>query len=153
MTNLSDALALSCSRTNQEIWIAEGTYKPDRDWYGANNGRKNTFYVKSNLKIYGGFMGSETSLAERMPGHNTILSGNLGDESIETDNAYHVMFVRDGLSAVLLDGLVIQDGFANLNATETLPAITVNGTNHADGAGIWSSGALTISNCVITNNK
>lgn len=153
MTNLSDALAVTCSQSNHEIWMAEGTYKPDRDWYGADNGRKNTFYIKSNVKIYGGFMGNETSLAERMPGHNTLLSGNLGDENSAEDNSYHVMFVRDGLSSVMLDGLVIQDGFANSGTIETLPTITVDGANNASGAGIWSSSAMTITNCVITNNK
>ena len=47
-----------------EIWIAKGTYK---------HGSEMT--MRNNVRIYGGFAGTETSKEERVAGNETILDG------------------------------------------------------------------------------
>ena len=45
--------------TNQEIWVKAGTYKPDA------SSRSNCFDIKSdNVKLYGGFNGTESAISE-----------------------------------------------------------------------------------------
>jgi len=69
--DLQDALGTADS--NDQIWVAEGTYKPDAD---AN--RSVSFELVEGAEIYGGFDGDEDSLDERDWLENeTILSGDL----------------------------------------------------------------------------
>jgi hypothetical protein len=61
-----------------EIWVATGTYKPDR---GTGN-PVGSFRLVSGVGIYGGFSGVETVRKQRDPtGNPTVLSGDLnGDD-------------------------------------------------------------------------
>ena len=62
------------SSADDEIWIAAGTYNPIYTAEGWNsstgtypttsNGPRNTFVLKSGVKIYGGFSGNEAYLSE-----------------------------------------------------------------------------------------
>ena len=130
-TDLQDAL--SNSVTNDEIWIAKGTYKPH------TSDRNKTFDITTeNLKIYGGFAGTETLISDRVLGTNeTILSGDLqgndvnvadfianyGNTTRNADNSYHVINITAAGNNLLLDGLTISDAHNNLNATESGGAI------------------------------
>ena len=61
-------MAIDSNVINNEIWIAAGTYKPSSDTtgnYTPSDGRTLTIHPKltgtnRNLKLYGGFEGSET---------------------------------------------------------------------------------------------
>jgi len=79
-TDLQDAVADSGSPDCPcEIWIAEGTYKPDR---GTGN-RQTWFELPGTVAIYGGFEGWETSIEDRVLGlHETILSGDLNGDDL-----------------------------------------------------------------------
>ena len=148
-TDLQDALAISQS-DGQEIWIAAGTYNPH-----ASN--RSTYYVinKENMKIYGGFTGTETQLSDRVIGANeTILSADLQANDVNitdylgnysnatrTDNSYHVIYVTG--NNLLLDGLTISDAHNNQSGTSSV------------GAAILKHKTipyLTIKNCVIKDN-
>ncbi len=87
--------------------MAAGTYTP-----GTN--RTDTFQLKDGVAIYGGFAGTESARDDRDPATNlTILSGEIGDENIITDNNYHVVS-GDGLTAsAVLDGFIITAGNAD----------------------------------------
>src|SRR5689334_2403147 len=75
--------------SGMQVWVAAGTYKP-AGLYGTD--RTNTFTLKSGVQVYGGFNGSETQLSQRRPRTNiTILSGELYDTSVITDNSFHVV--------------------------------------------------------------
>lgn len=94
-TDLQDAL--TAADGEDEIWIAEGTYKPvvpDDPNNVLNGERQEAFTItghQDGLKIYGGFDGSETQLSQRNPKeHVVLLSGDI-DENDEpfapqTDN-------------------------------------------------------------------
>jgi hypothetical protein len=98
--------------TRFEVWVADGTYTPGSD-------RTDSFRIQRNVQLYGGFAGTETSRDQRnWVAHPTILSGNIGTENNNSDNAYHVVYV-DGVtnesitSATVIDGFTITAGNAN----------------------------------------
>ncbi|GAA4451789.1 hypothetical protein GCM10023189_14170 [Nibrella saemangeumensis] len=126
-TDLQSALNYPCSQNLTEIWVAAGVYKPT-----STTARTVSFQMKNNVAIYGGFVGNESSLAERpainpvttdgRPGSpsSTTLSGDLlgndvvGDEASRSENSYHVIYNGPGLtSSAVLDGFVITGGNAN----------------------------------------
>jgi len=85
---LQDALARA--DRGDEIWVAEGTYYPVQ---GANvsdivGDRSATFQLKDGVKLYGGFVGTETRRSQRdWRANKTILSGDL-----EENDKAHVGF-------------------------------------------------------------
>ncbi|WP_442266177.1 choice-of-anchor Q domain-containing protein [Tenacibaculum sp. ZS6-P6] len=124
--------ALSSSTSGDEIWVAKGTYKPSFDG----------FNIPSGVKIYGGFIGNESNLNERDYSTNTVtLDGNIGDLSKSTDNANHVVFMRNVSASTRLDGFKIINGRAN------------NFSNDSKGGGLYNlNGAPTIANCQFYDN-
>ncbi|WP_130735729.1 T9SS type A sorting domain-containing protein [Flavobacterium sp. J27] len=146
-TNLNDALA--DAQNDEEIWIAEGIYTPDA------SDRNATFsIIASNLKLYGGFVGNETQLSDRVVGSNeTILSGDLlGNDdaaisfvnSTRSDNSYTVVSLIG--ENPLLDGLTITAGHANA---------TSGATETRYGGGINKNASIrnvTLNNCKLTKN-
>jgi parallel beta-helix repeat protein len=150
--------ALLAARNNAaitEIWVAKGTYYPIYDPVsfscGPTDNRTKTFLLVTDVKVYGGFAGGETSIAGRdFVTNETILSGDLGTLNNVTDNAYHVVVSAGVVNYAVLDGFTITGGNANVNST-----ITVNGQpiNARLGAGIMLySSTPFITNCVIKNN-
>ncbi|NOX58898.1 MAG: right-handed parallel beta-helix repeat-containing protein [Planctomycetes bacterium] len=82
--NLQDALAEAAVNCGViEIWVAQGTYKPDQGGGQTSGDRSAMFQLQDNLAIYGGFSGTETSLDQRAPETNlAVLSGDLsGDDA------------------------------------------------------------------------
>jgi len=115
VSNLVDVV--SAAKTNasiKEIWVAQGTYYPS-----LTSNRDDFFYITRNdLKLYGGFAGTETLLSQRNISTNiTILSGNLGNPASTSDNSYHIMVI-DALNTPIdnstqIDGFTFQDGNAS----------------------------------------
>ncbi len=139
-TDLQDALVVVTA--NDEIWVANGTYKPTDDF-----NRDISFFIPSGVEIYGGFVGGETHLEQRDWINNpTILSGNIGSENIRTDNTYHVVSVSDSIDTTILDGLTISDG--NADGTDS--------SGRDDGGGIVgfgnSNATFTLKNLIVSNN-
>jgi hypothetical protein len=106
-TDLQSALALASS--GDEIWVADGTYKPT-----AGIDRTISFALKNGVAIYGGFAGSEISRDQRDPAaHVTVLSGDIGTVGNASDNSYHVLIGSNTDNTTVLDGFTITDGNAN----------------------------------------
>ncbi|MBK8968123.1 MAG: T9SS type A sorting domain-containing protein [Lewinellaceae bacterium] len=150
-TTLHDAL--ENYNAGDEIWVAAGTYLPQQPGaWPIPSLPRNTFYLYQDAKLYGGFDGTETALAERDPVANvTILSGDLNGDDIpgdfttnRSDNAINVLLLEAAISpATVIDGFTIASG----QADETL-ALQYNRW----GGGIWSAGSPTIRNCRFTQN-
>ncbi len=62
------------------------------------------------VTLYGGFSGDETTLDERDWTRNlTVLSGDIGESGNQADNS---MSVVKGADDAIIDGFVIEDGYA-----------------------------------------
>ena len=143
--------AIEVSAANDEIWVATGTYLPTKNSAGnpsPGDARTKTFYINKNIKIYGGFNGTETVLSERdWIANVTTLSGDIGTPNNTSDNAYHVLWINYRSSVMELDGFIVTKGNAN-------------GINeNSNGGGIYNKGDgpsnasnPTISNCTFLAN-
>lgn len=161
--NASDDLQAMCAASAQEVWVSSGLFKPTRDTYGStipSDPRNKTFYVKSGLKIYGGFVGTEIALSERtiqtIASNTTILSGDIGVPRDSNDNCYHVVvpssITQSGISTTI-DGFTITGGNANGNAS-----IVINTSGdlvyQGAGGGIYAyKGKNIFRNNVIEKNR
>ncbi len=121
--------ALAIARTTPsvtEVWVARGTQKPD-GFPSVAGDRGAEFDVPGGVTVYGGFVGTEATLAERpdplLPANQTVLSGDIGTAAV-TDNSLRL--VKCGLTAVsaagtvTLDGLVIERAFSNEDAGDPI---------------------------------
>jgi len=118
-TDLGSAITAAVS--GDEIWVAAGTYKPT-----TTTNRLTSFNLKDGVAIYGGFLGTETSLGQRSWYLNkTILSGDIGVAGTATDNSYNVVSAIGTSTAPLgsktaLDGVIIEDGYGGNGAGLTI---------------------------------
>ncbi|MBL7827074.1 MAG: hypothetical protein JNJ57_10615 [Saprospiraceae bacterium] len=106
-TNLHDALIAADS--GDEIWVAQGTYKPSSS--GDRNAR---FQPASGVRLLGGFSGTEMLAEERDPvAHPVVLSGDIGVEGDSLDNSYNLMYLAFPDVETLIDGLTFKNALAN----------------------------------------
>lgn len=132
-TNLSSALSVSVN--GDEIWVAQGVYKPvnlvDVNASGGSDAREATFSIPDGVKLYGGFVGTETMVNERnWQTKLTILSGDIDNNDVNLDgnniaetsanivgnNAYHVLYTQNVSINTWVDGFIITAGQANIAA-------------------------------------
>lgn len=130
--DVQSAIDRASSNGGGEVWIAKGTYK-----HGS------ALAMKNNVRIYGGFAGTETSKDQRVSGNNTILDG---------EGKYRVFYNNYTESNPLtnsakLDNVTIQNGYASDGND--------NSSSTADyGAGMYNYYASPeITNCTFTNNS
>jgi predicted outer membrane repeat protein len=143
--NIQDMINLSAS--GQEVWVAEGTYRPAAG---------QSFNMKDGIKIYGGFANNNNAavMADRSPAaHPVILAGN-GSRVISNTSIS---------SAALLDGFIISGGsniadgagMYNLNASPTITnCIFRNNTASSRGGAIFNVGSTSlVTNSLFYNNQ
>ncbi len=125
-----------------EIWVAAGTYRPDKGALHTPEDRTATFQLINGLSLYGGFAGSETTVDERnIESNRTILSGDLlgndvwvrctetspdcdivggncslgrcNNDAFHKDNSLSVLTGSGTDSTAKVDGFVISNGSAS----------------------------------------
>ena len=118
----------------EQIWIATGTYYPT-----SALDRTDAFVLVDDIEIYGGFQGFETDTSGRdFVLYPTLLSGDIGIISDASDNSYHIIVCPDSVAGVRLDGITVQEGFANGgNVSET------------HGAAIFCEGKMSLYNATL----
>jgi len=142
--DLQDALKIA--QPDTEIWVAAGTYTPDR----GTGARTASFSLKNGVRLFGGFAGTETSSHQRDPNENeTILSGDLkGDDGPDftnyDDNSYHVVIGGRTDETAFLDGFTITSGNAEGPSEYRLD----------DGGGMYNHGGNpTVIRCIFRHNS
>jgi subtilisin family serine protease len=128
-TDLQDALHRASQGCGNEIWVAEGIYRPT-----TTQNPSISFEMVDGIVLYGGFCADANSLSERdYVKYRTYLSGNV---DIEGDSDTYIVVNTEPNSAISSNTLL--DGFVITHSTE---------------AGIYCNEAdLIIQNCVITDN-
>lgn len=145
--------ALYYAEEGDEIWVAEGTYKPDLSLYDPNIiplDQTESFRMKNRVAVYGGFEGDEILLEQRDPSSNlTYLNGDMqGNDGPGYDN-YHdnCLTVVGAYSNItdwsLIDGFIITAGCADYS-----PQVT----DRCGGFRSSGSTGMTIQNCTLTRN-
>ena len=144
-TTLSKALAAAVDA--DKIYVAAGTYVPTDVLPGGAAGGDETFFVKANIQLIGGYPANPKDGDVADPAKNkTILSGE--------DTYYHVMVVgapKSDLFSVKISGLTLTKGKAYTTATQ----VPINGgiTYKSYGAGLTICGGRNlIENCQIIGN-
>ena len=102
--------ALAVAKDGQQVWMADGVYKP------STSDRTLAFTIVNSVQIYGGFSGSENNRAAANPGVNrTVLSGDIGGNDypdwpniLNTDNSHRILRITSG--NVVLSGMSIEGG-------------------------------------------
>ncbi|WNV05470.1 hypothetical protein RP726_03410 [Candidatus Methylospira mobilis] len=137
--------ALGYAKSGDEIWVAHGTYHPDK------TDRKVSFNLKRGVAVYGGFSGNENKLTERDYRKNkTILSGNIGGG----DKTKNTITIVKGENNAILDGFIIENAYSTAEAKKmhlTPDEIRKNDAN--DGGGMRNfMVSPTVRNCIFRNN-
>jgi len=142
--------AINSRGTDEEFWVAEGTYRPT-----------SPLWPKARSLIYGGFAGTESALGDRnISAHPTIIDGGY--------SLPHVIFLNENAWDVRLDGLTIQRGNAHPGSgwdawgggvfVNLRPCVIVNCTFKNNTATVYGGGlfvnrvAITIAHCTFEGN-
>ncbi len=120
------------------------------------------------MQVYGGFAGTENSLSQRNVVVNlTILSGDIGTPSDNSDNSFQVVTTGSDGSSTVLDGFTITAGNAdgyypyfyggglyNANGSLTLSNLTFSDNSADYGGGLYNAnGSPTLSNVTFSDNS
>jgi hypothetical protein len=160
---LQDALEDANTSTTcccDEIWVADGTYKPDQNSVnpGGTKNRTATFQLINGITIKGGYAGygAPNPNERNVKLYETILSGDLlGNDRTEVsdpcellndpcraENSYHVVTGNDTDANAILDGFTITAGDAN---SDSWPPC---------GGGMYNqNGSPTVKNCTFRWNS
>ncbi len=145
--HLQDALAEAASQQGlvNQIWVAEGVYRPDEGIGQTTGDRSASFDIPSGVALYGGFGGDEEDLSERdINEHFVSLSGDVGILNDPSDNSYHVVSLQEAeeiTRITRLDGFNIHGG----NANGTAP-------DNQGGGVLLTEGSLALVRCRLSGN-
>ncbi len=133
--------ALTAVAAGDEVWIAEGTY-PER------------ITIPAGIKMYGGFAGAETTVAERkLDEHPTILDGQMSGTVVTFAPGATLQTVFDGLRIISGTG-INGAGILALYGSEHISNCHVSGciaTNNGGGAYIGAGSPILEENVFESN--
>jgi hypothetical protein len=178
--NLTEAI--SVSKPGNEIWIAEGIYRPN-DLNPENKSNKQFFELKKGVNYYGGFKGFETNIDNRGKADNdqngifeaweysaqSILSADIDGiednysnwptKGLETtkNNAIHVLYQNYEIEDDYSNWLLAETDTNENNASylfETSGQTLVDGLilQGATSGGVTIRSNTSITNCIVRRN-
>jgi hypothetical protein len=162
--------ALAAAVDGDQIWVAQGTYKPTT----STTDRNATFVMKEGVAIYGGFTSGQMNLNDRNtdPATNgTVLSSDIDGDGTARNNSFHIVY-NDSNALTLravLDGFTIRGGNTYQypssplsegsaiynNSSSPLIAnclFSFNASSGAPGAIYSKNSSLHLSKCTFQNN-
>lgn len=153
LRSLADALQVAGTNSKiKQIWVAKSVYTPAYMAGDGIQGRDKAFVLVAGVKVYGGFVGNETTVAQRdWKNNTTTLSGIIGLSRSISDYAYHVVISAGDMTGAVLDGFTVSGG----NTTGGVGSITVNGETivRRDGGGFYiQNSSPQLENIIITDN-
>jgi len=155
LSNLQDAIDMA--NEGDSIFVAKGVYKPSMkiaetdDAGEPTTERDQAFILRKDVKIFGGFSGIETELSERDWKTNiTTLSGDLGVENDNSDNAYHVVVSIGNVGSARIDGFTITGGKGGRGWSINIDDVSI-GRERGGAISIINSSPL-LTNLIISEN-
>lgn len=143
-TNLHTALENATA--GDQIWVASGTYHASE-----TNDRAVYFELKSAVKMYGSFEGTETSLDERdLQANQTIFDGDIGVLGDSTDNTFNLLYLPFPDSNTVVDGFVFTNALANDQTQQADQLRTSGSAVYINGSD--ATAYPKISKCIFENN-
>lgn len=128
-----------------EVWVEQGVY--------FSTAIAGNFVIRANSRVYGGFVGNETSLAQRDPvAHVTVLSGDKdkNDTNIDGNNIDESYTdIKGTNSQIVVKFNAIPTPSGKITSTTVLDGFTITG---GDSHNIGGFGGGVICNGVGTNN-
>ena len=129
---------LDAASADDQVWVAAGTYVE-------------RITLKDGVGLYGGFAGSETTLAQRnWTANRTVLDG---------DQQGSVVTAPEGATVTTrIDGFMIRNGWGGISCLSSSPTIannTITGNIAAEGSGggiYCVAGSPTIANNTVSGN-
>jgi hypothetical protein len=97
-TNLRPAI--SAAEYGDSVWVARGVYSSNQ------TGDLSTFVLKNGVRLFGGFIGTETTLQQR----NWVINETILKRNSFTER--NVVFAEETDSTTMLDGFIIRGGSA-----------------------------------------
>ena len=160
---------INASAVGDEVWVSAGTYLPTADPFGnptPTDPRDKTFYLKNGVKVYGGFVGTETLLSQRNVAANvTTLSGDFSNNDVvsgigltlsitgNAEDAYHVVLSVSAPASTYLDGFTIRGGNAD-DATGSSITVATKSVLRGYGGGMFNhTSNATINYCTFQGNS
>lgn len=155
---------IDASTGEDSIWVAKGIYKPTKaPWPTTTNNapvteRDNAFVIKKNVKIFGGFAGTETLFEERdFVLNETILSGDLNNDNVASiGDAYHIMVSLNNSDGSEVNGFIFQHGFADgdlaMGTGSATSAVSLAQLNGGAFCSRGTSTAVTFKNLIVRDN-
>jgi len=156
--NASDDIQamINTSAANDQVWVATGSYRPNRradniSTISSSTDRLVSFLLKKDVKLYGGFVGTETTLVERsltLSANKTILNG--GDIN-GLGRIFNVIISSGDVGSARLDGFTIFGG--TLGNPYSTNQVNGNEISSMDGSGMYNhTSSPTIANCIFYGN-
>lgn len=129
-----------------QIWVAAGVYTP------GGTAFSDSFDLKNQLEIYGGFRGDETDLSQRNPSANvTILSGDVDSNDSNPDDN----FIAESWDDIIGTNTATIVNAASVDTSAVLDGFTITaGDTTGSGAGIYIfDGSPTLRNLIVSGNR
>lgn len=143
--------ALAAAAPGDQIWVRGTTNPLYPTIYRPGTNRSDTFTIPIDVKVYGGFAGTEDSDELNLRNefaHPTYLDGDIGTLNDASDNSYHVVtIVEADRVTTKLSGFVIQNGNANGSGDDE----DYGGGIFLAGSGV--DGGPSLDRLTIRNNK
>lgn len=145
--------ALSAAEAGSEFWVAEGVYRPSSD------DRRASFFLKTGVRLYGGFSGTEGKREERdWTRYISVLTGDLaGDDGRDAKGVtVSADAIRGENSLVVIKSMFCEDdsvldGFTVCGGSCSLFDLPFNSERLAGGMFNIQSSPL-VANCVFRGN-
>ena len=170
--------AIDAAQSGDEIWIAQGVYKPEK-LIKSNKKNSKAFIFKDGVSLYGGFYGNETFKDERVMQelqpyahapqlflYQTVLDADddvkdVWEREIEPGTSYRYSWKLENNEVVGTAGnschvLYCEDEIIN---TVEINGLTLKGANakewkaKAAGGALYAKGNVKLTNCVIMENQ
>jgi hypothetical protein len=139
--------ALDATVAGDQIFLTAGVYYPDDGKTGDFGNRELAFDLDGQL-IFGGFVGTETSLAQRDPELNvTVLSGAIWNQS--GDDVYWSLHVTVASDSSTLDGLTVESGNASGSDSWNYPGVAF----YYEGGGCYIRTGITAYSVTIVRSR